>query len=64
MGRHGIQWDEHRSRGGGAAQDYDIPGVDLCKPFGIIVEPWGRGYLLESHRAKTNRPGIDPGLSG
>jgi hypothetical protein len=22
-----------------------IPGVELCKPFGILVEPWGEGAI-------------------
>ncbi len=35
-------------------------GVNLCKPFGIIVEPWGEGTLLESNGAKTDHFGIDP----
>lgn len=28
---------------GGTAQDEGIPGVDLCKPFGIIVGYEGEG---------------------
>jgi hypothetical protein len=47
------------AEGGGATRA--IPGIELSKPFGMLIDGEGGGYLLESLRAKTNRPRFDPG---
>ena len=53
---------ENTAEGGGATRA--IPGVESCKSLFFGVDPGEGGTLLESLRAKTNRPRFHPGACG
>jgi hypothetical protein len=54
-----IKIIKNTAEGGGATRA--IPGVELCKSLFFGVDPGEGGTLLESLRAKTNRPRFYPG---